>query len=630
MRDLSKMTDEQLMQIAGVGELSQKSDAELRQIAGLDSEKNVVDEAHPAVSWKDRAVVKNLAQGSGLSYMQEKYPNLQVEEENDGSLIFKGKNEKDWRKLDPSSLELADVTDIAYDVASGMVEGGSAVAGGLTAGPMGAMAGAGMSASALEALRQKLGQFAGVNEGVDLGDVAKRGIGSALLTPLLGVGGGSKAIREMTKKGLSAVGAKEAAEGVLTKKLSENLQKGVIGTGYKSITRGFLPKVAQVTSGVKSKNFKDYVSNLDLMDKWKANPETFFNAVEKSGMDFEMAIKNNIKKAGSEMGTILRSTGDDFRVDLTTAVDGFSRQIDTLRASEFPREVELGDKMAESFADIFIKKTAPKGGGKVKEEFRNFVTFDEARRMGKMLLDESKFSSKNLTGSQTAQNMAKFGRDAHQTIAKLTDDSLDAYGRSKGKAYGKAFKATRERYRDALSSKQLLKKFTTVDPVSGKVDYNKTFDALRTLDNPSKMMLKRSVEKINPDIIKQADIVEAYAKVSQADFMPVSGTSTSTTRTIAMGTLGAATGAATGAGGLGGGAGQVIGAAAGMLGLGPKAWRFYLTQGKRGEKYLAERFRQAGTRVPRNIKDYFNKQMAAQSIWGTMQNRSGDKKKGEY
>ena len=139
------------------------------------------------------------------------------------------------------------------------------------------------------------------------------------------------------------------------------------------------------------------------------------------------------------------------------------------------------------------------------------------------------------------------------------------------------------------------------------------------------MMLKRSIERVNPDVARQADLVQAYYRLNDPSFFPTSGTATSTSRTIAMGTLGAAAGAATNEGGLGGGPGTVAGMAIGLIGLSPKAWRFYLSQGKRGENFLKNQFRKAGQKVPRDFKNYFNRQMAAQSIWGTMQNEAGQK-----
>jgi hypothetical protein len=92
-----------------------------------------------------------------------------------------------------------------------------------------------------------------------------------------------------------------------------------------------------------------------------------------------------------------------------------------------------------------------------------------------------------------------------------------------------------------------------------------------------------------------------------------------------MGTAGAALGGATDEGGLGGGPGTVAGIGLGLIGLSPKAWRFYLSQGKRGEDFIKKQFQKAGQKAPRNIREYLNKQMAAQSIWGTMQNESGQK-----
>ena len=584
-------------------------------------ERTVVDEAHPAVSWKDRTLVKNLATGSGLGYLQNKYPNLQFDQDADGEVIIKGKKEKEWRKLDPSSLELADVSDIAYDVGAGVAEGAAALGGAVAGNIPGAMGAAGMSAAALEALRQKLGQYAGVNQELDPMQIGAAGVGSALLTPLVGVGPAKGGVRKALAEGAETVLGKGVAERIAQGQMSELAEKGVLKKGYENFTRGALPRLAEVTSGEKAKVFKDYISNLDVMEKWKADPDLFEQAVFKSGKDFEEAIDSNVKAAGREMEALINASGSDFKVDLTPIVDKYRAQIDELKASDFADDLELAGRLEEAFDRVFKIKRAPEGGGKIEDQFRDFVNFSDARKIRNIFMSYNRGFRKNLTGDRLADDMVKFGNEGYSLVNEAIDNAMDM------KLPGKegAFKKAKERYRQALASEQLLNRFRKVDRNTGLPDYSKTFDTLRTLGNDSKAILRNAVEKINPDIVKQADLVQAYSRLNDPSFFPTSGTATSTSRTLAMGTLGAGAGALSQEGGLGGGPGTVVGIGAGLLGLGPKAWRFYLSQGKRGEDFLKQKFRQAGAQVPRDLSKYLNKQMAAQSIWGTMQSRSGQK-----
>jgi hypothetical protein len=580
---------------------------------GIDnaSERKVLDEAHPAVSWKDRAIVKNFAQGNGLNYLQQKYPNLQVEQDADGNVLLKGKKEKEWRKLDPSSLELADVSDIAFDIGAGIVEGTAAAGGALLGNVPGAMAGAGASAAALETLRQGIGKQLGVNEEYDPTQIGAAGVGSALLTPLAGVGKVAPGLRQ--KLG-NALGRDLTEKGV-----SELAEKGVLKKGYEQFTRGALPNLAQVTSGEKAKVFKDYVSNLDVMEKWKQDESLFENAVVKAGMDVEAAIEKEIKTAGKEMQAILNTSGADVRINLEETMGEMTDAISKLRTSGFEDNLELANELDTVLKRIFYKKE-PKEGV-VNLIPRDFVTLEEAREMQKLLRNRSAGYRANLTGDPLKDEKVKFTWTATKKISQAIDEALDFAEEGQGKA----FKSARARYRQALGGEAILNKFMKVNPKNGMTDYSKSFDALRQLNNPSKLMFKKAVERVNPDIVKQADLVTAFHRLSDPSFFQTTGTSTSTSRTIAMGTLGAAAGAATNEGGLGGGPGTVAGMTVGLLGLSPRAWKFYLSQGKRGEDFIKQQFRKAGQKVPGNIKNYFNRQMAAQSIWGTMQNEAGQK-----
>jgi len=589
-------------------------------------DRNIKNEAHPAVSWTDRTLVKNLSQGNGLGYLKRKYPNLQVDQDADGEVILKGKKENEWRKLDPSTLELADISDVFYDVGAGIVEGGAALAGGLAGNVPGAMAASGVTAAGLETARQGIGKALGVNEEMDPTQIAAAGLGSALLTPLAGVGKASPAF----KSKLSQVLGKDLTKNTM----SELAEKGVLKKGYENFTRGALPSIAQVTSGEKAKVFRDYTSNLDTMKEWKKNPRAFELFVEDAGRTFEKNLDLNVESAGRKIGEVLSELPDtevSNIIEVTPLVREFTQEIDVLRrvtpdGSVDIENLELADVMEKELQRKLGKWKKNDQGNIVFNGWKDKISYDDAKSAQKKFLKLNKDFGKSVVGDPIASVKTNLGNRGYMGMKDVIEKSFDKVQGGLGDKLREANKG----YVDALDVKERLQsQVFKKGKGTSKKDYSKSFATLRTLDNNSKKILKEQMGRIDPSILQKADKIEAYSRLNEAGFFPTSGTATSTSRSAGMGTVGAAVGAATNAGGMGGAPGNVIGAGVGLLGLGPRSWRFYFSQGKRGEDFLKNQFRKAGKPIPKNLKEYYNKQMAAQSIWGTMQSRSGQKNKEE-
>jgi len=562
----------------------------------LGSTGKVVDEAHPAISWKDRAIVKNFGTGNGLGYLKSKYPNLQIEERS-GDVVMKGKNENEWRKLDPSSLEFADVSDIAYDVGAGILEGGATLAGAGAGSLPGAIAAGSASGAGMEALRQKIGQALGVNKEMDMGQMGAATVAGGLSPVLFGTG---KAGAKYLEKGL----------------LGETLGKGA-SKAYKKVTRGFLPGMAEVSSGEKAKVYKDYIRNIDEMENWKKDPESFLNFAEEAGMAVEKNVNDAVSLQGDKIGQVLSELPD---LDLTKVIDirpvrnEMVQQASLMAGNPKPKIRAAGEEQLKILKEIFgDHKLGADGNPIPTDSWKDFVSFKDAEGMRNEFTDLNKQFKTDFSGGEFSDMKKKYGIEGWKNVDKAVKDSLNSYGGDTGNR----LKQAHSEYRKALANRNRLeKKIFTVDPGTGEKDYTKVFDLGRTLDNPSKKLIKTQISKMSPDFIKAADKIEAFARLSDPSYFPTSGPSTSTTKTLAMAGLGAGVGA------IGGDQKSTgIGLGIGLLGMGPKAWRFYFSKGKSGEDFLKRKFKEAGAKVPNDIKKYYNKQMATQGTWNTLRDR---------
>lgn len=212
MMDLSKLTDAELEKIAkqpASQDLSHLSDSELEKLAGADAP--VTDEMHPGLTFKDRLLVKTFGNDpkSTVKYLQKEHPELEIKTGKDGEVLARAKGETSYRVLDPSGLDLQDVTDVAGDVVQGGLSSLAALGGGLAGNLPGAVAAGAASNAGLEAMRQKIGQALGIND-----DFSKLGVAAA------GIGGAA---------GPLLFGAGKAAPSILTKLASKPAEAAVTG-----------------------------------------------------------------------------------------------------------------------------------------------------------------------------------------------------------------------------------------------------------------------------------------------------------------------------------------------------------------------------------------------------------------
>jgi len=125
----------------------------------------------------------------------------------------------------------------------------------------------------------------------------------------------------------------------------------------------------------------------------------------------------------------------------------------------------------------------------------------------------------------------------------------------------------RKSYRDALRIDNFLRKFRDKE---GVIQEDKAFEALNQLDTKSGRTmfkinkLKDIADKQGVNLQDVADLLMARKDLKNTDWVPTSGGSYATGRSMGVGLLGMA---------LGGG--TPLAAAGGVLGTGPKAMKFY-------------------------------------------------------
>ena len=191
-------------------QLEQLKAEKARRSEAISGKPNIIEEMHEDISVADRAIVKNLSQSpeKSAAYLKRTNPQLDTRVW-DGRVLVKGKNETNWKTLDPDAdgfdgfAELGrDALDIGYDVASGIGEGAAMIGAGLTTGGLGAVAGGAAAGAASEAARQGLGSAFGIDQDIDAGDVAMTGALSGLVPLVPGA---------LVKAGKTAIGGAKGA-----------------------------------------------------------------------------------------------------------------------------------------------------------------------------------------------------------------------------------------------------------------------------------------------------------------------------------------------------------------------------------------------------------------------------------
>jgi len=317
--------------------LKEMYEAEMAEGAEKEGGTFIIDEMHPALTNMQglvtRAKFKNLSPNSdvGFNFLQQEYPDMDWKTDSEGNVIVKAPTEKAWRRLDPSSFEASDVSDILSDVGMGVAETVGSVAGGIAGGfaglaggpaapvtvPGGALAGAAtggaVAGAGSEALRQKMGQWMGMPTTELDPEALKTSAMWGAASPLMfGTGAvtkhalkaGSKGIgKELLERGARKFGSKELAQEAVMKG-----QSGLIGKGFRG-AKGLLPTIGEVASGYDKDLIKWANKNLDKIEAAEMSPTGREDLITELRDTMIAKFEQERKEVGAQIGNVLKSEG---------------------------------------------------------------------------------------------------------------------------------------------------------------------------------------------------------------------------------------------------------------------------------------------------------------------------------
>ncbi|MBX3017973.1 MAG: hypothetical protein KF767_08795 [Bdellovibrionaceae bacterium] len=338
----------------------------------------ILDERNPDISWYDRTVAKNFANSpeSQLKYLQQEYPGLEIALMG-GEVVARRPGEVQYTKLDPSSFEFSDITDMG-DVVTGGVAGqlgtvGGAIAGAAAGAPTligavpggiaGAAAGSAAASAGHEALRQYIGQKLGIPQEVSGGDVAMSGAFGAAGPLVFGTG---------PLKGMAANGETQ----------------GLIRAAW---NKG-IPKLASSMGGVTDDALKLYT-----------NPATReqVDALASGGRtDFTDNLVSRVTGA-------LNKEKQDIGQQLATAIDGAGENVNLKGAKQAFRT-----QIAQAKA-LYRKMPTPENKAAVDAAEQSYMSlFKDLKRSGQEIVipgtPQSEIAAHNKAVAEYQQNIANF------------------------------------------------------------------------------------------------------------------------------------------------------------------------------------------------------------------------------
>jgi len=574
----------------------QQDRAEYQQyLASQNSGPKILQEEHPDVGLLERAKLKTFGNSpESMAKALAMNPNMEaMVDDKTGQVIVRTKGAADWNVLDPETgvdvtslqglKELGkDALEGTYDVGTGLVEGAAslgagvgagAVTGGLGAIPAAMATGAGVSAGN-EALRQKIGQYLGIPQDVNMDDVKMSGAFGAASPLLLGTGGGLKNVsknalkNELFQSGLIGTGGKKAIAG------GAELFTGIKGDLFKRATKDpvLMKSIADQGEDVVA---NDAIGNLfsKVEDRYKELGQRINEKLRKSG---EMVDISESKKAISNMmGKVSNEAKDGFSPEDKAKLGALT----DLYSNTFQRTVDVPVGLG-----ISSKST-------MTSEVPDLVPASEAFKIKEELTNAADFLSDKFRGnkSQSDKTIASVAKNAYGKTSEAISNSL------------KDAPAINKEYQDTLKDIDFIKnKFKNPKAMLG--------DDLAFDEKGAKQLYKiggggdRALERKVSAIDKQygTNLVEESKNISASNLSQDAGWFnksvrgvTSTSRTNVGQSMGAAAGIGLGSmlgsdGSLESRAGlAAAGGALGAFATSPRAFMNYLKMAEKASKVPA-------------------------------------------
>lgn len=608
------------------------------------------DERSPHVSFADRLLIKNLSKdpSSSFQFLQKKYPDLDLKKSGD-QILVKKKDENVYKAVDPAGFDPEDVTDIGYDVASGVGQSIATAAGGVFGGLPGAMAAGAGSGAGAEILRQKLGELAGVNEQKNISDYVKSpeavvDVGLGAVSPLIfGTGATLKAPAKSLLSKLTTVAQPEQAlkqRGLVermwdygkskvpaitenlttvperaTKTLLENpeLIKQVQDMGFENFAQTQQAKIRNGITGLSQHVGKTLEQAIDNL-KGPVTPEDWARA--NSLTEKIKKVQNNIKSLDNrppsavdfdlpkvreekiiELETLKKQLNDIMQapnlIDITKARKALEDQITSLKSKskDTPVEKDLIDALQQEYDSIFVP--AP------KEVERLIINPDNTVQLVKQI--EKQAPIDKMTASEAFQLQQRL-RDISEMYKMPTTKQI-APSFSKDRYEDKAIKSTASAAYEAINdeldrasgglTKELKDQYKDLMILRRQLqpkfkDEQTTINTLTNIDKQSNAVLRERLKKLSDKygIDLSKDIDALQATAYYAN---PSQELIKTGRSVPLAAAGGAVGYALG-NELGGGQAGFIGAAVGGMGArqlaSPATLKKILLKGQKASKAM--------------------------------------------
>lgn len=564
---------------------------------------DVIQEQHPDVGFGTRLLLKNFAQNpeAAQKYLAQK--GFETAIIND-QVVVKKPGENKFKVIDPQGFDLQDITDIGYDVGAGVASGaaaaGAGVAGGIPSMGVGAvpaaMAAGGATSASLEALRQKLGQWAGIPQEVSGKDVAISGAIGAAAPGLFGTG--AKAANILAKEGLS-----EAEKQALIQ-----AQKGGIQRGYQAV-KNALPKVGEYVSGVPAQATKTYAQNpqaIKELSQEGATQELASATYDK----LKQGLANLKSQVGSKLGEEVKTAQKPVNIGAVRQhVDDFITKLETGPLKDNPQTQTQIEAFKAARDNVFkeVQMSSDEAGNQVKNliDMPAEVSAEKAFQLQDLIKDMAEFkgADKGGLGSRFGANMTA----QEKQFAEAANKSYQEINKELSKVTGGASQSLKDSYRAySQLQQQLSKRFK--DPAT-------TEKTLANLYSPSNKVLKETVDEVSKltqgavDITPEAQALQSARYYAQPAWNELTGAGTTgTSRGLRAGAIGGFLGYK-----FGGAPGAAVGYALGGASASPAAMKNLYIPAAKGTGYLLEKGATLG--LP------FATPTNATSTWNMMKNR---------
>lgn len=526
-----------------------------------------------ALSKADRAIVANFSNDpqASIEWLREKYPGFDFGIVGDQIGMRPQGQTGDYYAVVPKftlaeigknpSEFLNQVTDQAYNIASGVASGTAALGAGALAAPSGpgalaaGTAAGGATGAAAETLRQQIGKSLGINKEIKPGEILTQGVVNAAAVPLFGAG---KAI------------------------------PGVAGVAGDFVKGSVLPKVGEMVSGVPAQSIRNFAKNSGAVKKMEK--EGVLDLVEQTHEGIVTPLMQKKMEVGQQIGQAIDNAGGS--VEIAQAKQPWlDLKLRLEQQLERNPTNEIKDKLSEVTKTIDyyfpVTETQTKQVPTGFTDYFGKPTFQEVTTSSEPITRLSARDAFNLK-----QSMADLGEldkvrsgtkssltgmsPAQKEMANTARDSKKALDNGIGEAVNASDNLgdLKNQYRDYTDLQNTLDKHFS--------NPEKTFSTMQNIEGKNKKVLYETMQRYDPGALKNAEIFDAYKYFGEASLNPLSTKgATSTGRAVPLAAATAAVGSWLGnKAGIGYLPGAVIGGAVGHTVGSPYALRGYMKLGR--------------------------------------------------